>query len=133
MLEDLPPSFLDKLLSPLSQETSNHHINTTTTTTTTTNISISSKPSAVDVYRTARYVDGSAGLTVSLNTSTTAWDQPLSPAAQEAERKRRAQREKLGRLAAYGRAPALSPLPQVMSPAASRAFKPPNPHGKGKR
>jgi hypothetical protein len=64
-----------------------------------------------------------------LNTSVTHGDEDLSPALLKLKQKRQAQKEKLARLQSYGRAPCLSPLPttSIISPAASKAFKPPTP------
>ncbi|XP_076436133.1 uncharacterized protein LOC143275742 [Babylonia areolata] len=134
ILEDLPPSFLDKLPAPLSQVTSAtppHTTDSANTTTTNSVPDVSTTPNSKSVTGTGPKV--SLGTTTVMVTAA-AEEQALSPAQRELERKRRAQREKLGRLAAYGRAPSLSPLPLPprgpLSPAVGRAFKPPTPQRK---
>ena len=118
-LEDLPPSFLDKLFSPFTQETNHHHHHTPSTGAASTTNS-SSTPQKSCMKTTLNSSNDSS------DTST----QPLSPHALEISRKRKAQREKLARLQSYGRAPTLSPLPSTVSPAACKGFKPLTPHRK---
>lgn len=111
MLEDLPPSFVEKLLAPLTQES--------------TTDTRSHAPSKEPSLNTSADDSFSASNT-SLNTSA-ACTQALSPGALDMRRKMNAQKEKLARLQSYGRLPPLSPLPCVLSPAATNAFKPPTP------